>query len=398
MPNENELDKFHELIVKLKDYAVPAAIQSALSEDGMTDEKIAIFLKNIDIMFNNLGVSVAAILPPLLVKSYFEGIDKANEFLAQQGISMPGKALINGKVTSEFKTKVHVEAVNEIVNDTMLDMAAAIRTAKETFNTTYKQTLENIKDDIAKGLIQGDNREKIIRDVKNSLISGGFTSFTTVDGKRLPLEFYARTVTRTKLRAASNHGHANRLVETDNDLFYVTGREPTCGECAKYRNQVFSISGNHPDYPQLDPYKTFPVHPNCQCMIRPWVEKYKTDEEKEAAKEAAKNFNPEKDPRTKVQRNEYAKDQEMKRIARQEDKQYLAMRAVLGNKAPKSIGAFRNIKRNNPEKYQELINMARNPKDAPKINNKAPKELNKRKSAKTIDRMTSDAIKNNEIK
>lgn len=392
-------EKFNNLIKYMTDYAFSEAIKSATQPDVLKDTNTARLLTNIEAMFDNLGVKMAEWLPPEIAKLYFEGIDNAHEHLASQGIEMPGKALLNGKITTDFKTKVHVEAVNEIVNDTMMDLAAAIRTAKESYGISYENALNQIRDDIAKGLVTGNNREYIINKVKTTLSSNGFTSFTTIDGKKLPLDFYARTVTRTKLRMANNHGHANRLTELGHDLYYVTGRNPTCGECAKYRGHVFSMSGEDDRFPYLDPFATFPVHPNCQCMIRPWVETYKTEDELQEAIEHAKNFNPNRDPRTKAQREAYAHDQKLKRIARQEEKHYLLMKSIIGPKAPKTIGAYRNIKRNNPAKFEELKTLMKEVKKPVTNVIDKPKELkNVKASKKTIGKVAKEAVKQNKIK
>lgn len=331
----------------------------ALIELGIDDKRSSKELLTINNMFDQLGLTVQQVLPPELAKSYFYAVDEATDMLNEAGMNVQGKAMVNGTVSPTFNTQAHVDAVKEIVNDSMMDLNAAFRTAKQNFNAEYEKAVQGVRKDIADGLIDGRNREKIIKRVYETFSENGFTSFTTVDGKNLPLEFYARTVTRTKMTQARNHGHLNRYTEAGVNLVYVTGREPTCGECAKYRNRVFCLDGSDKRFPHVDCYNVFPIHPNCNCKIRPYVIKYKSQADINKEVQHSKSFNPEKDPRTAEQRKKYETDQEKKRIARAEDKQYAKMVSVLGDKAPKSIGAYRRIKRNNPERFAELQSMMR---------------------------------------
>lgn len=322
--------------------------------DHSKDSDVQKTLLTINKIFDELGLTVQEVLPVELAKSYFIAIDEATEDLQEQGIQLNGRAIVDGVVQTEFKTQANVEALSNIVTDTMLDMQAAIRTAKENFNDTYLQTLEAVRSDISKGMLDGNNREAIIKRVSDTFLQDGFTSFKTVDGKQLPLDFYSRTVVRTKMRTATSHGHLTRYEEAGVNLVTITGREPTCGICARYRNHVFSIDGEDKRFPHINVYELFPLHPNCECRIRPFVIEYKSQSEINKAVVKAKSFNPDIDPRAQKQKDAYKQDQDKKRIARQEDKHYIKMKAILGDKAPKNIGAYRNIKRNNPSKFEVL--------------------------------------------
>lgn len=330
-----------------------------LIELGIDSKQASKELIIINNMFDEIGLIATQVLPPELAKSYFNAVDEASQLLDAAGTTVEGVAMVNGAVSPAFNTKAHVEAVKEIVNDSMMDLNAAFRTAKLNFNAEYEKAVQGVRSDIASGLIDGSNREKIIKRVYETFADNGFTSFRTVDGKNLPLEFYTRTVVRTKMTQARNHGHLNRYKEAGVNLVYVTGRQPTCGECAKYRDRVFCTDGTDKRFPYVDCYKVFPIHPNCNCKIHPFVTTYKSQADINKEIKRAKSFNPNKDPRTAEQRKKYEVDQEKKRIARAEDKHYAKMVSVLGDKAPKSIGAYRNIKRNNPEKFAALQSMMR---------------------------------------
>ncbi|MDA6141364.1 hypothetical protein OSK03_26650, partial [Escherichia coli] len=54
------------------------------------------------------------------------------------------------------------------------------------------------------------------------------------------------------------------------------------------------------------------------------------------------------------QQKAYKKEQDIRRKAHEELKAYERYTAVLGKNAPKTIGAFRRIKRNGGESWQKL--------------------------------------------
>ncbi|TDM49990.1 hypothetical protein ETI06_05820 [Macrococcoides goetzii] len=343
-----------EQLTLLIDAMKQQIVEMLIDTDHLKDKEVQKTLATINRIFNELGLTIQEVLPVELAKSFFSAFDEATEELANEGMEVTGQAMVNGVVATEFKTQANVEAITNIVTDTMMDMNAAIRTAKENFNTTYEDTLKAVKDDIEKGMLQGSNREKIVKRVTDSFMQDGFTSFTTVDGKRLPLDFYARTVVRTKTRTAMNNGHAKRYEDAGVTLVKIVGNEPTCGICARYRNIVFTTDPNDRRFPYIDVYNLIPFHPNCECRYIPFVEEYKKQSEINKEIMNSKKFNPNIDPRAKKQRDAYKQDQEKKRIARQEDKDYIKMKSILGDEAPANVGVYRRYKRNNPEKFNAL--------------------------------------------
>src|SRR5699024_6182693 len=102
--------------------------------------------------------------------------------------------------------------------------------------------------------------------VAKTFAEKGMMSFTTIDGKELPLDFYAETVTRTNLKRANAKGMAQRYKENDVYLVEVTGNTPTCEDCAPYRDIVFSLDSESDEFPYIDENE-FPLHPNCNCSL-----------------------------------------------------------------------------------------------------------------------------------
>src|SRR5699024_6828413 len=98
-----------------------------------------------------------------------------------------------------------------------------------------------VKKDMQKGIIKGKARQDISNAVAKSFAEKGIMSFTTVDGKELPLDFYAEIVTRTNIKRANAKGMAQRYKENYVYLVEVTGNTPICEDCAPYRDIVFSL-------------------------------------------------------------------------------------------------------------------------------------------------------------
>ncbi|MFP3490566.1 hypothetical protein R0K20_23480, partial [Staphylococcus sp. SIMBA_130] len=73
-----------------------------------------------------------------------------------------------------------MEAVSEITDNTMLDLKAAIRTARRNTSGSIKAALSSAKSDLQRGIIQGNARRVIIKRVAESFAKEGMTSFITV--------------------------------------------------------------------------------------------------------------------------------------------------------------------------------------------------------------------------
>src|SRR5699024_6730243 len=342
-----------EVIGAMKNEILDILLSANLAKDKQAQQA----LLTIESMFERLDLEVTEVIPKEVLTSYFDGVDEATKALNKAGIG-PKHGLAesisgSGKVASAFNNHVHLEAIAEITDNTMLDFKAAIRTARNNTNLSVKDALSSVKKDLQSGIIKGSPREIITRRAAESFIKEGMTSFITVDGRRLPLDFYSEVVTRTNMKKANIDGALNRYKENGIQYVTVTGGTPTCHECAAYRGIVFSLVEGDPDFPYL-PHNTFPLHPNCQCSLRPYVMTFKTKEEIAAAKNEAASFDPNKDTRSKTQREAYERQQALHRRSNAEKKQFMEWNATLGAENYKTLGAFRRAKRSNSVRFQEL--------------------------------------------
>lgn len=357
---EQQLD---ELLKYLKEQ-----IQYLVEQTDIEDDKaIQRLYINIQNLYKELNVLVADQLPETLLNAYTAGLAQANSLLTQAGISVAAAS-----VSKIMQAPVHVEAINNIVSDTLSDLAAAFRTA-EAYN--YKEidnVIKEVHDELANGMIAGLTREQIAKRVGQKFGQKGMTAFITKDGKHLPLDFYSRTVTRTKIQTATNHAHLNRYEEHDVKHVIVVGSIPTCAHCARYRGRVFATSRGDSDFPYLNLHATFPLHPNCRCNFRPFILKFKTKEEIEDAKKKAQEFkqlDEDADVRSDKEKSNYSVDQKAKRDERKKRLAYNNLKSRLGDKGPKDYNEFKNASK---LKYHDWVAQAYKAYDPNKDTSRKP--------------------------
>ncbi|POD46279.1 hypothetical protein BKM15_25905 [Pseudomonas syringae pv. syringae] len=352
----------------------------ANTDDLLNDKKKAALIQSIMEALDRIGLSITQNMPDIINNSYSEGMSEATAALqevvtASQQITSALTVVEAGAVaqTSELilkaieskptkvQKRIHLEAVSNIVDDSLLDLGAAVRTARNNASVTINDTLEAVKSDLVKGLLVGDTNKVITKRVAESFVKDGLTSFVTKPDKngksrKLPLDFYARTVVNTKIRQAHTNGASNRYQEAGVGLVQISTSQNTCAECARYEGKVISLTGEHEGFKsdgdgivRLPPY-----HPNCRHNTYPYVLEFKTPEEIQQEKDKWRSFKTDKDTRSKKQKQEYEKEQSIRRKANEEKKQFARYKMALGQDAPKTLGAFRRMKRSNSVKYQEL--------------------------------------------
>lgn len=258
----------------------------------------------------------------------------------------------------EFSTtldsQVQSGALQNILQDTTADMSAAYATASALLIKNIDKVLGKVQQEIADGIMYGKTRRKTVKRVYDTFLENGITCFKTVDGKELPLDFYAETLVRTKTSTARIKAHSETYKEAGVNLMEVVGASDPCPICGAYHNKVFSTDGQDERFPHVDVENIFPLHPNCRCSVLPYVIEYEEEEDIQNKINDSKNFDPKKDDRTEGQKKAYKDMQDARRKARQEMKDYDKIKSVLGNDAPKTLGAYRRMKREKSKGYIKL--------------------------------------------
>ena len=78
---------------------------------------------------------------------------------------------------------------------------------------------------------------------------------------------YAELVGRYELGVAATAATLDLCREYENDLVQWSDHGTVCDECRPFEGNIYSISGNDPDYPPLE--EEPPIHPNCEHALLP---------------------------------------------------------------------------------------------------------------------------------
>ena len=207
----------------------------------------------------------------------------------------------------------------------------------------------------ASGRTPPDMRQALIQKLQNE----GFLTVQYGDqpgGYQVRLDAYASMVARSTTRELTNTAQLNTAEQWGYDLVFVPEHYPTCELCAPLQGRVFSVSGKDKRFPYLydlpgfrDGYRNF--HPNCRHVIVVTAESMWTPEQREKYfADAGKPLNI--DTRSEEERALYNEQQRKNRQARQTLYQYERYKAVLGKDAPKSLAAFKRLKKSDGENWK----------------------------------------------
>ncbi|KAA2278096.1 MULTISPECIES: phage minor capsid protein [unclassified Staphylococcus] len=343
-------------------------ITQVIEETNIYDEKNTqrMYLA-IQQIYDELGAVSTEQIPEMLQSAYVDGLQHAIEQLGRLGIGM---LTSNETIGNIIQAPLHVEAISNIISDTLSDLKAAYRTANNYSIKHVQNAIDDVKQEIANGMIVGMTDKQIAQRVGKKFSEKGMTAFVTKDGKHLPLDFYANTVVKTKIQTATNHAHLNRYADLEVGYITVTGNVPTCHECARYRDIVFSTKPGDPDFPYINLFTTFPKHPHCRCNFKPYIKKFKSDEQLQKDKDRAKQFDPNKDPRTENEKKRYDAEQKAKQKARRKRLAFNRMQAKLGKDGPQSFNEFKNASKWQYHKWVAQMNKMYDPHQKPYVPSK----------------------------
>lgn len=147
------------------------------------------------------------------------------------------------------------------------------------------------------------------------------------------------------------------------DLIEVTTSSPYCGECAKYVNRIFSISGKDRRFPALPPnFASCDSGHNFSCLsFYPYIDG--VNEPNFKCKNVIKYSNrPFVDGRTPEEIKRYddwqtmiAEDEAKKSKTEQCKKEYYWLQSHLPAFCPKSLSGYVRMKNTNSKNYQKLV-------------------------------------------
>jgi hypothetical protein len=120
-----------------------------------------------------------------------------------------------------------------------------------------------VKQELSRGALQ-----KQIMDLLRQQV--GDENFIQIGDRMYNLRAYAKMVARTSLAEAQTQATLDLCVLYENDLVQVSVHQTVCDICLEYEGNIYSISGNDPNYPKLEEWA--PFHPNCGHGMEPTSE------------------------------------------------------------------------------------------------------------------------------
>lgn len=203
--------------------------------------------------------------------------------------------------------------------------------------------------------------KRMVQEMQNK----GVTAFVDRAGRQWSLQAYGNMAVRTTARQAQV---AAILTADDHDLWQIVKIGSTCPVCAALEGRVYSKSGTNPDYPPLtlafgkvdpagadDLTNTYlNIHPNCLHSLIKYTTIGKTEKQIRRDKDfSSPEKNPlDRDPRTKKQIAAYREKERNRQRLIRDKRQHKEYQAVLGSEIPKDFAKFREMKYNDPEKFE----------------------------------------------
>lgn len=280
------------------------------------------------------GDSVSLVLA-IIEKAYKAGSKEALESMVTRGTD---------KLEASFKSGIHREAVQKIVDDAFY----TVLQASDYMEQDVKNRLEAIISTANRNsLVEGMSRKAATQKAVEEATQSGITGIITKNGSQVPVDKYLSSSISYYQRKAHVDGSINRMMENGQDLLYVNSVGITCPMCAQYQGRVYSISGKDKRFPPLDVRP--PYHGHCVHSTSPWNEDYQTsDDIKKMLKDSNRPF---EDNRTEENIEKYKKIQHKtskKNAARKQWIQYKSRMPDLPD-----LKTFASQKAKNSEKYKE---------------------------------------------
>lgn len=237
--------------------------------NGLSEHQSRSILREIQLEFKKLDEKAYRWSYEVLPEYYYLALDNLDSQVAK---------LSNANVIGGSLIVMHKQAIEKAANDLYRDLAKNTQYMSEQAKQIIR---ENGKEIINRQIISGESQRRTKRDLKQALEKNGVTSFVDAGKKEWKIQNYASMAVRTKSRILHNQGTMNRLSEyreryptnPNFDLIQVSSHGSKCW-CGYYEGTVWSISGNHPDYPSVERlpngYSTF--HPNCKHVFKPYIE------------------------------------------------------------------------------------------------------------------------------
>src|SRR5699024_12077623 len=94
----------------------------------------------------------------------------------------------NGELKTIIRNQIHLQAIQEVVDDTLLDLESAIKTAEQNMLGSISNSMREIQSGIAENIIRGTSKDEITKRIMSEFIKDGLTVFIRKDIRKLPID------------------------------------------------------------------------------------------------------------------------------------------------------------------------------------------------------------------
>ncbi len=192
----------------------------------------------------------------------------------QAGWEVAKKSAIEAGIdrSVNFGNQVNTRSVRVITDQISKDLVSGNESMRKNVTNLIRQTQQQVLNEeainrsIADGLVEGQTRRQVSDDLQRQFREQlGEQRFITAGKRQFTPEEYSELVARTRTREAAAQGTVNGAVQYGMDLVQIDVHGDACPFCRTRMGRVYSVTGNHPDFPKLD--RKPPFHPNCECNI-----------------------------------------------------------------------------------------------------------------------------------
>lgn len=292
------------------------------------------------------------------IRAEIDSLDKyAAEFVKKQ---IPASYQAGANATYTAFRAANVPIASMVLNNAVIQVlqSAAFSMFTEAHAHVGRVINDQIRQSsveaIAEKLTLGDTIKQTQNKLLSRLSESGITAITDKNGRQINLTSYAETVARSTTREATNTAIMETVNKAGYDLVQINSIGTTCEICAALEGRVYSMGGKNPKYPPLDKalgngYAN--IHPNCRHNLIPYFPNLDDDKAK-TLEFSNRSFDI--DPRTQVQKNAYDRAGLKKTQLRNDRNQWQKYKIMLPDETPKTLSAFRSMKKAESEKFQNL--------------------------------------------
>lgn len=208
-------------------------------------------------------------LPDVYDAKVREAVQDVKDVKVSLSASVSGESISTSSAGEATKESLLKEALDSLY--TGLDTGE--QTLRELLHAT-QQTLikeEKVNKALAEGYEYGGSTGAAQRRLRDELLAkaldGKYITVVDKNGDEIhyQVDTYAELVARVKLMEAASAAVLDTAAAVGADLVQVSSHNTQCLECAEYEGKIFSLSGDDPDFPQLE--EEPPFHPNCQHSL-----------------------------------------------------------------------------------------------------------------------------------